>query len=256
MTFVVTLIALLIERFFDWSHIRNWSWFLQLQRYIAQRLQGKHPGLIIAASVLPVAIIVALLAYILHGILYGVIGLIFDLAVLLYCLGPQNLWAEVFGVTAKGNQAAADKVFGVKNIFIAANTRVLAVIFWYLFTGVSGAVIYRTIAILAKSGEPEDTRQFADTIEAILDWLPVRFFTFLFAAGPAFKKVLNCWTKNLPTGMSNNENMLTECGVAAINIDDVKNSANGAMQKAAINLIDRTLIILLVLVAIVILLSY
>lgn len=245
MTFVVTLIALLIERFFDWSHIRNWNWFVQLQRYITQRLQGKHPGLILAASVLPVALIAALIAYIFHGMLYGVIGLVFDLAILLYCLGPNNLWAEV----------VTNKVTGVKNIFVAANRRILAVIFWYLFTGVLGAVIYRTLAVAAQSAEPEDVRQYAENSEAILDWLPVRFFALLFAAGPAYKKVLDCWRKNLPTGISNNETTIAECGVAALNMDTVS-TANSATLKAAISVIDRTLIILLVLVAIVILMSY
>lgn len=255
MTFVVTLIALVVERFFDWSHIRNWNWFLQFERYIAQRLQGKHAGLILAASVLPIALLAALLAYILHDFLYGVMGLVFDLCVLLYCFGPRNLWAEVMG-NPKIAQPVADKVFGVKNIFIAGNTRIFAVTFWYLFTGVLGAVLYRAITVVAQAGEPEDTRQYAITAEAVLDWLPVRFFSLLFAAGPAFRKTLDCWRKNLPTGIDNNENTIAECGVSALNVNDAENAANGGMQKAAINVIDRTLVILLVLVAIVILMSY
>ena len=43
MTFIITLIALLIERFFDWNHIRKWRWFLRYQSWLAVRLSAWSP---------------------------------------------------------------------------------------------------------------------------------------------------------------------------------------------------------------------
>lgn len=255
MTFVVTLIALLIERFFDWSHIRQWNWFLKWQKYISIRLQDKNPYLILGVAIIPLSLAIGLVSYVLHGVLYGVVALVFDLVVLLYCLGPRNLWAEIFA-TPRADEGAGR---GINTIFIAANCRVLAVIFWYLLAGVLGAVLYRLLAVAAHDTQetPANVSHAAHVAEGWLDWLPVRFFTFLFALGGHFTKVFSCWRKRLPTGAENNDAMLTECGYAALGLDEqTKAPADKALVKSTVSLLDRTLVILLVIVAVAILLSY
>ena len=113
MSFVVILIALLVERFFDWSHIRNWNWYFSLQRAVSKKLSGKQPAIILAASIVPLAAATLILQFALRGFLYGFASLIFDLLVLLYCLGPSNLWGDIFISTHALSQtdgAAAEKL--------------------------------------------------------------------------------------------------------------------------------------------------
>lgn len=96
MMFIVTLVALLIERFFDWSHLRRWNWYLALQQVMYQRLPGKSAIVVLAATIIPLLLVVAIISFLLHGFLYGFGNLIFQVFILLYCFGPQNLWADVF----------------------------------------------------------------------------------------------------------------------------------------------------------------
>src|SRR5205085_533123 len=96
MIFIVILIALLIERFFDWGHLRQWSWFAAYQHLIMRRFPKglSYANLIIL--LVPLLIIVFLVSYLIKGWAYGLITFLFQLFILLYCLGPKNLWADVF----------------------------------------------------------------------------------------------------------------------------------------------------------------
>lgn len=275
MTFIVVLVALLIERFFDWSHLRHWYWFRALQNAVIHRLSATA-YLILAVTIVPILLIVALIDYATVGLLYGFIKLIFHVVVLIYCLGPQNLWADTFAcvnaMTQGDKDFAADKLkhsFGIADltysqsvekhflhtIFIEANCRVFAVVFWYLVLGPFGAVMYRLVTLSVpdvpeQELTPELTQQ-AHLIENILDWIPVRIFVFLFALGGHFVQVISCLRKKIFLGLNANESLLTECGTAAIGIEPAQPlPQDGSAERNAINLIDRCLVITLVLIAI------
>jgi len=53
MSFAALFIALLIERFFDCSHLRNWAWYAKYQRMVAQKLSGQSPYVVLAALAVP-----------------------------------------------------------------------------------------------------------------------------------------------------------------------------------------------------------
>src|SRR5579862_1321828 len=204
MTFIVTFIALIIERFFDWSHLRRWSWYVTLEKGITKKLIASSPYLQLALIVLPLLCAVGIVGFLLKGVLYGLFTLIFQLLVLLYCLGPQNLWADSFACINPATSDYFKKLFHVtdvddkqklhkqllSSIFIEANRRVFAVIFWFVILGPIGAILYRTITLSAQEETKETTTielaKCARTIETILDWLPIRIFTFLFALGGHF----------------------------------------------------------------------
>ncbi|RDI38452.1 regulatory signaling modulator protein AmpE [Aquicella lusitana] len=277
MTFIVILIALLIERFFDWSHLRQWSWYHRYENLISERLPGKSPYLTLLLTILPLLIVIAIIDISLKGWLYGFIRLLFHLFILLYCLGPQNLWADAFScinaLTQGDAHFAADKLktsFGItdtsysqslhqhllNNIFVEANTRVFAIVFWYLILGPVGAVLYRTVALSSSEMPREDMTptlsQTARLIKAVLDWVPVRLFTFIFALGGHFVHVLSCWQKKVLQGLSSSEALLTECGQAALgNEEQGKIPEDGSAERAAIHLLDRVFVIVLVIVALI-----
>jgi AmpE protein len=276
MTFIVTLIALLIERFFDWGHLRRWNWYGTYQGAIMKRFPKLSPYIVLALTIIPLLIVVALIAYLFQHVLYGFIELLFEVLILIYCLGPQNLWADAFScinALIQGDaQFAADKLktsFGItdinasqslhrnllNHIFIEANRRVFAVVFWYAVLGPVGAILYRAVSLTAagisKQEMAPELSHTSRSVEALLDWIPVRLFTFFFALSGHFVQVFACFRKYALRGLSSNETMLTECGMAALGSEDQgKMVEDSSVEKAAISLLDRTFVILLALTAI------
>lgn len=281
MAFIVTLIALLIERFFDWSHLRKWNWFVSYQRAVIKRFPGKSSYFALAATIIPLLVLVVLIQVVLRHTLFGLVEFLFQLFLFLYCLGPQNLWADTFAcinALVQGDvQTAGDKLqaaFGVtdvnskqalhgqlvNNIFIAANRRIFAIVFWFLVLGPVGAVLYRTITLSAASFPKQEAApellQSARVVESTLDWIPVRILTCVFALSGHFVKVFSCWRKGSFMGFHENEALLTECGTAALGGNDMDRVAeDGSIEKNVLGLLDRSFVITLVVVAIIVMLN-
>lgn len=265
MTFIVILITLLVERFFDWSHLRHWQWFARLQQAASERFKGMSSYPLLAVTIVPILAVVLVIQLLTQHLLYGFFGFIFQVIVLIYCLGPRNLWADGYAsinaLVAGDREFAADKLrttFDVteyedksalhrsllNHLFVEANKRVFATVFWFFIFGPTGALLYRLIAL---SAAPE-----ARTVQAVLDWVPVRLFTIMFALGGHFVQVLNCWRKNASHGLDGNDAMLQDCGAAALGYEDNNVFSNdGSVEKQAIGLLDRSFVIVLVLMAVV-----
>lgn len=266
MTFLAALLALLIERFFDWSHIRHWYWYESFQYAVLNRLPKISPYAILAITIIPLLVIVLLVEWALRGILFGFIGFLLNLFILMYCFGPKNLWADTFANmnTINGNNAGDKSVSDplrkelLDHIFVEANRRVFAVLFWFVVLGPVGAVLYRMISLSAAEVTNQEglliLKQPARTIEAILDWVPVRLLTLFFALGGHFSKVFASWRKNLFGDLTSNEKILIECGNAAIH-DDHHSNETATLEKNAISLIDRVFIITLVIIVILVFLA-
>lgn len=271
MTFIITLISLIIERFFHWSQLRSWNWFNQYQRRMTDRVSNWPPYAILIAIILPPVLIVGLIDFVLTGYFYGVFKIIFGVLVLLYCMGPHNLWLQAYGslnsLSGEDPSAAiehAKKTFNItlpansqafhqavtSAIFIEANQRIFAVIFWFVILGPIGAVAYRAISLCATKGELSVSAS-AMQVQRVLDWLPIRLLTFIFALGGHFTEVIHCWKKEAAHSPNLNDTMLVECGIAAL---DVRNDdllpENGEAEKEALALLDRSFIIVLVILAI------
>src|SRR3990167_7177615 len=61
MTFIVILISLLIERFFDWSHLRYWNVYLAYQNKLLKKFPTLSPYFALAFAMIPLLIIVGLM---------------------------------------------------------------------------------------------------------------------------------------------------------------------------------------------------
>ena|SRR3990167_650747 len=273
MTFIVILIALLIERFFDWSHLRYWQAYLVFQRKLIKVMPHLSPYLILFFSVAPLLIVVVLINYIIQGWFYGFIKLLFEIIILLYCLGPRNLWADAFAcinaLTQGDANFAEEKLrasFGitdiqhrqsvhqqlVSKIFIEGNCRVFAVLFWFIILGPMGALLYRSILLTStdslKDQEIAELSQSASLTEALLDWLPVRLFAFLFALGGHFVQVFACFRNKTWLFLTRNHSLVAECGIASLGYHG-NLPVDGSAERHAISLLDRTFIIMLAIIA-------
>jgi AmpE protein len=248
MTFIVTFIALLIERFFDWSHIRNGSWYLKLEAYVAKKVMPQSPYLILALTILPILLAIGLIGFLVKGVLYGLVTLVLQLFILLYCFGPKNLWADHFLTSQQNTQTDA-----VQSIFVEANRRIFSVIFWFAVLGPVGALLYRIVTISAQEGTLPPVARSAKQVEALLDWVPVRILTFIFALGGHFARVLSIWRQHFKLSLFDNETLLIQCGMAALAQDNPP-SPDQSIEKNAIHLLDRVFVITLVILAILVLL--
>ncbi len=271
MTFMITLIALILERFFHWHHVRHWRWFSNYERWLSLQMSALPAALILVVIVVPPLLIIGALQYVLADGWWGVLEFIFSVIVLLYCLGPDNLWVQTyrcmneltkeepaaishvqaaFGLPAAENSQVFHQAF-VRAIFLASHQRIFGVLFWFVLLGPVGAVLYRLIESI--STQMLTGAKLAAQLKGLLDWLPVRIEAFLFALGGHFTAVFTCWKRGFFKGPSANSQFLAECGIAALDMGRLPEG--GATEQEALALIDRAFVIGLVVLAMIVLLS-
>jgi membrane protein required for beta-lactamase induction len=96
--------------------------------------------------------------------------------------------------------------------------------------------------------------QPAEKFKRLLDWLPVRVLSFLFALGGHFLPVLKRWKQQAFDTPAVNEVLLADCGIVALDITkDNLLPEDGSAEQEAVDLLDRVFVITLVLLAIVVL---
>jgi len=270
MIFLSAVISLLMERFFHWNQVRQWQWFLGYQSWMGSKISHLNPALILAMTVLPFVFVTGIVGLFLSNCWHGIGYLIFSTIILFYCLGPQNLWAQAyqclnelnkedprealesvqkaFGIALPENSQAFHQVF-LRALFVAANQRIFAVICWFAVMGPMGAVLYRMIEICKSSSMPITV--LATKVQTLLDWVPARIFAFLFALTGNFSKVFVLWKSIFKKELSSNEDVLSHCGMAALEISAANGvPENGSAEKEALLLFDRTFILALILLAI------
>ncbi len=273
MTFIIVLISLIIERFFDWSHLRHWEWLVRYQQWMNNRFAHWSVYLATLVAVLPLLIAVGVVNHLLSGVLFGLLTLLFGVFILVYCFGPENFWAQIYSCIAilqKDDSEAAMKEIGalfrikptrksqafhltlIRTLFVESHRRVFAVLFWFVILGPIGAVLYRFIAI--NSEQPGPGAFTRRQMLRIIDWLPVRVYTFIFALGGHFTEVFPHWRRRVISGLGVNRTLLTHCGVAALDVvKDGHIPEDGSVEQKTIALLDRVYVMALVILAIVVL---
>jgi len=275
MTFIIICVALIVERFFHWTHLRHWRWFIRYERWFNEKTSHWPSRVALIACLALPLILVGLIDHFIPNLFYGAVKFIFDVVILLYCLGPSNLWLQVyrslselskdraagleyaqsaFGVVATDEPQSFHQAF-VRAIFSAASDRIFSVLFWYAIAGPAGAVLYRLVSLSSEQSLFGAT-QFATQIKNLLDWIPVRIFTFLFALCGHFKNVFAHWKPYLFKGLNENALLLNECGLASLDVvENGRIPEDGTAEKETLDLLDRVFVMGLVLLAVVVLLT-
>ncbi|QGW66363.1 hypothetical protein GOY17_16510 [Lysobacter soli] len=199
------------------ASVRQYGWYRDWLRWLDSRFpegsfwRGRW-GLVLALA--PISLLVTLFQLALHDAFFGLASLIFGVAVLFYAWGPRDLDVDVDAVanapdpvarrTAAmrlwpegGMPAVLDGGSLVEAVFRNAQHRWFGVLFWFLLLGPFGALLYRLTAISAEgeaaSALPNETREGARYLFAILDWPVAQLMTLSLALVGNFDTVLGAW---------------------------------------------------------------
>jgi membrane protein required for beta-lactamase induction len=173
---------------------------------------------------------VALVAWVFHEVLLGILFVAFGAFVLLFSLGPRDLKTEVddyIEALGRGDREAAARVAreimehdagqrtGVgpdtleEAIFVQTNNRLFGVVFWFMLLGPAGAWLFRVSdlmrrrAVFEYRGRAESSGQVPDFVEAlhaiygVLAWAPARLLSLGYALAGSFEQALGEWRRQV-----------------------------------------------------------
>lgn len=287
MNFLAMVIALLLERLLgEHERVREWRWFPAYSSWLREHAPTAGPWagtlsvlLLVAAPVAVTALIHALLG----GALLSVLALLFSVLVLLYCLGPREIDAEVGryvdaieagddatatvvahrlgGDVMPGGGAARNRALA-SAVLVEFNERTFAVLFWFLVLGPMGAVLFRVTSLAradAASTAGSDPG-YADAVlrlHGILNWIPARLLALGFALAGSFEEAVTDWRayheRRSDLIWQQNADVITATGKGALRIGNALESDDGSPAagigavRAALALVLRTLVFWVVL---------
>lgn len=173
----------------------------------------------IALALLPPMLAVGLLQLALHqwfapGLpAQGILALLFDIAVLVWCWGPRDLDRDVAAILdapdADARRQAAAKLWPgaapvrldgpslVEAVFRNALQRWFAVLFWFLLLGPFGALLYRLSVLATEDAElPPATASGARAWRAVLEWPVAQLATLALALVGNFDCAVGAWRES------------------------------------------------------------
>ena len=284
MSLLSILFSLVIEHFYESvSQFRDFRWMISFSDWVKEKLSKSEfwndtLGLIIIVltPVLGCAIVFSLLNNAL-----ALLGFLFSLLVLVYCLGPvrthhiakQYLDAsdhedehsmktyaiELIGTQATDN-AAENNALICEKIFINTNENILAVFFWFVLLGPMGALMFRMVNVLfiksqaqseadSESSDDQQHQEFDNStrmLYSILLWLPAQLTTLTFAITGSFIDTLHEWKNRLSSDYLNPlecELTLFRTGMSALQLDPNSHSFDASTVNDVLALCWRSIIV-------------
>lgn len=236
MLFLEVLAGFAIDRLWSSaSSLRRFAWFAGFADWAQQRTGGRGRAGVLLVT-LPLVLGVSLVHYLLSELLL-VLAFIFDVVVLLYCLGPKDLDAQVrafIQASVRGDETGAHRYMAalaypsagaamescpaqltapqmmrtvIEATLVQANERWFAVIFWFFVLGPMGAVFYRLSSLLAAPvkktaedpsiDEPDSFAAAAHHLHGILGWVPARITALSYAVMGSFVDAIDSWNRSI-----------------------------------------------------------
>lgn len=275
MTLLIILLCIALERYVAVGAVlKRFVWldgyYQWIERSLASRWQlGVWRSYLLASLVLIVA--VSLLYYSTWHVWYGSTGIIVSTFILLYCLGPDDLYHQLkqyfkavqagdseqekltmSAITAKPVPASAAQAQRQLTLAIIehANDRLFAVLFWFIVFGPIGALTYRVIGLLSvklkqDSSVPTRVGSSINSLRAILDWIPARLTGIFYVLVGNFSDSFPVWWRSLRRGWQENAQLLCETGIRAAGVDMDASAATSTESLEVVRLLDRTLVMIL-----------
>ncbi len=242
MKLIVIILCLLSERYLIHSiSYTRFNWFeryiLSVQQCIEQYQLPKHPVSLLLLYIMPIILVVSLIYFSLSFVLFGLFGLIINMVVFYYCLGPHNpFYPEI----EEGDAFSATHRIG--HYLAVANNQLFAVIFWYVVGGPIAVLAFRLIS-LCQYNTP--TKRIARDCIEILEWIPARMTVLLYLLVGHFQAGFGRFMHFIAAKPAQNHQMLEECGLLALRTNELEEIPVPTAQR----LIEQAVTVLLVFLA-------
>lgn len=215
-TLMAVIVALLLGHLAPaaMATLRDWRWF---GRWLAvwQAQAGETGRYAALLAIVPCVLLVAVLQWLLDGLLYGLPSLLFGILVLALCWGPRDLDRDVEAVLDADNVASREaavahlQVAGgslhepvpslVDATLLNALRRWFAPLFWFLLLGPLGAVLYRLLALVVHGAVSAQAgaagRAGASRVLAWLEWPVAQVMVLAMALVGNFDAVFSAWRR-------------------------------------------------------------
>lgn len=279
MSLIAILISLMLERLLgSMEELRRFAWFFAYYRWVTLRflpVRQLNGPLGLVLLMLPLIAPAILLDYYLSSV-WLLFGLAFAVLVLLYCFGPHDLEAEVeafVDARSRGDEESAcwhaaellncEEVSTsgkltqriMQNIFVEANERLMAIIFWFVLLGPGGALLYRLSSFLPlqQSEQEGGLYEAGVRLHFLLGWLPARLCALTYALVGSFVESVQGWRNTDVSWPDSSRYILIASGFGALRIEpgEIEDDSRACEQvNESISLVRRAVLVLLSLVAI------
>lgn len=251
MTLITVLIGLFIDRLTE-AHreSRVVHWFGPVAETIATRLPVDRAGVGAAlVVVLPPALAIFAVQWLIGGWIYGLAGLVFGVVVLLFTLGPLDVsdvledyiearraedsersdwYYERFTGDHVPDTAEREGRSMVEAVLVRTHDHIFATVLWFCLLGPAGAVLYRMAAEAALQPPPGIVARPAlhralRHVLGLLGWIPARLMAFGYAMTGSFEHALGrmrAGTEGADDLLTANQWLLINTGAAALRGDD------------------------------------
>ena len=274
MALISVLIVFVLEYYFRWgSEYRSFNWFTRLQEMLDEQFSlhsfwQRWTGVALLLLT-PLCILWALVSFFSASIFL----LIISSFILFISIGPKIFSSSLkgyFEAMERGDEQAAffelqkesnldnlpesDELIRNTTRFILAEsqTRYFGVIFWFIFTGPFGALFYRLAHLYyASSKQNANDEHYAimSTVIHWIDWAPARLTSLLFLLTGDFVNGFYRVKDYMLDLDADNHQLISETGISALGIDIGMSSGDIKENEEALAMVDRTIIVYIVVVA-------
>lgn len=278
MALIAIILSLVLERILgSMEELRRFDWFVAYCRRVAPllaRLRWLNGPLGMLLLLLPLLAPVVVLDYYLGG-WWQLLGLLFAVLILLYCFGPHDLEAEVeafIDARCRGDEESAcwhaAELLGdaelassgavsrriMERIFIEANERLIAILFWFVLLGPAGALLYRLGSQLPPpaAADGEGIFEAGWRLQRLLGWLPARLCAIAYALAGSFVEALHGWRGVDPGWPQSSDKVLIASGFGALRVEpgEIEDDSHACEQVGeGIALVRRAVLVILALLA-------
>lgn len=273
MALICILIGIILERTTrSLEQWRQFHWYDHYSKWMTRRVPGltSWGASSIVVLLLPVLLLVQLLDYSVEDTLFGLFSFLYSLAVLIYTLGPTDLdWEVDQYLTAReqGDEETANhmatRIMGkpasespdqqiadvMHAILAQANNRLFAVIFWFVFLGPLGAMLYRLAWYTMTSSNHPTIAAAAGKLEAILAWAPAHLVAAGYALTGNYEGASQGFREKVKQENLNDCNTLTLVSAGLGALKDCAPGEETACIRATRGLVLRTLVVWLAVIA-------
>lgn len=273
MEFITIVLAwALVQYWGSASPVHRDGWFLSLLS-IVQGFSERLTVRLLLGILLP-ALIMTWLVSAFSEVLFGLVYLLLNILLLLYCMGRGDFseligeyrqrWlnedyesAYLFACSRLGidqedqiSETGRLNALVKQELLYRGYERWFATVFYFLLIGVLGALLYRLVHLYRVHSKSEAERHLLDSVLAVADWLPARLLSLAFAITGDFVATMAPLIESLTEPLQPVRKLLSDSARVALVIQDDRPLEEGIDELSAIQgLLSRSAIAWLAVIA-------